>query len=574
MRRAFALLGVVGCMAGASGLGGCTSAATSAPQKAATAVKLVASNVLRDDYAGSRECGDCHAAIAARFARSPMHNMTREAAGATLRAPAEATFDFKGTLATFTVVNGARHLRYGAHDFTITRVIGGRTREDFVGREGAGEEMVLPVSYVFPTGAFRYKGYSVMMKERPDLVAGPVWRKTCIFCHNTVPYLDTVFDDLGGDARRGYQGSPTDRLLPEDRLWKLVVTDAAGLARAVVDELGRLGTTDADAATPLLALLTHAIDETRKRFDAGHFVEEGIGCEACHLGSRAHALDPEIKPSLLPRSSLFRAQAPTPPSRAQIVTHTCMRCHTVLFSGYPWTWEGGKRGPHAGGSSINSGEARDFLLGACSSELTCTACHDPHGEDSRDRLAALGTVAGNGVCTSCHGRYARPADRTAHTHHAPDSAGSACLACHMARKNMGLDLEMTRYHRIGSPIDPARALRDRPLECALCHVDKSVGQVASDIERLWGKRLQGQRLLDLYGSFEANVISATLTRGLPHEQAAAAGALAEAGVRADELWLLLTHPYPLVRHFARRAIERIVGKPLAGVDLDAPTTKE
>jgi hypothetical protein len=144
----------------------------------------------------------------------------------------------------------------------------------------------------------------------------------------------------------------------------------------------------------------------------------------------------------------------------------------------------------------------------------------------------------------------------------------------MARKNTGLALDVTRYHRIGSPVDPTRALRDRPLECALCHVDKTVGAMAADIERLWGRRLQGQRLLDLYGSYEANVISATLTRGLPHEQIAAAGALAEAGVRADELWPLLTHPYPLVRHIARRAMERILGRPLADIDLDAPTKTE
>ena len=189
MRRAFALLGVVGCMAGASGLGGCTSAATSAPQKAATAVKLVASNVLRDDYAGSRECGDCHAAIAARFARSPMHNMTREAAGATLRAPAEATFDFKGTLATFTVVNGARHLRYGAHDFTITRVIGGRTREDFVGR-------LVPTDNPLGTHALRLSAGSVLIHgtNRPFAIG----RNVSHGCINLSPTnAKWFFDNFG-----------------------------------------------------------------------------------------------------------------------------------------------------------------------------------------------------------------------------------------------------------------------------------------------------------------------------------------------------------------------------------------
>src|SRR5215475_13778970 len=158
MRRALAALVLSACGASAG------APATPAPKKG------VASNVLRADYAGSAECAECHRAIASEFARSPMHNMTRDAAGATIRAPAEATFDFKGQRATFTVENGARHLRFGNHDFTITRVIGGRTREDFVGKETGGEELLLPVSFVFPTGKFRYKGYSVMMKERPELV--------------------------------------------------------------------------------------------------------------------------------------------------------------------------------------------------------------------------------------------------------------------------------------------------------------------------------------------------------------------------------------------------------------------
>jgi predicted CXXCH cytochrome family protein len=539
---------------------GCARPSAGAPRRP------LASNVLRADYAGSRECGECHGQIAAAFARSPMHNMTRAAEGALIRAPAEASFTFKGQTATFTVEHGARHLRFGGHDFTITQVIGGRTREDFVGREPGGEEEVLPVSYVFTTGAFRYKGYSVMLPERDHLVAGPVWSKTCIFCHNTVPLLATLYDDLGGDPRHGYQGSPTDRLLPDDKVWRLEVTDAARLAGAVGDELARLGAPRPTADEPLARLLTRAIDTTRHRFGAKDFVELGIGCEACHLGARAHAADPEVRPSLLPESDLFAARPPTPPTHAEVVNHTCLRCHTVLFSGYPYTWEGGRRASNPGGSSINSGEARDFLLGGCSGKLACTACHDPHGAADRSKLEAVA----NAVCTTCHARYAEPAARAAHTHHRPDGPGAACLACHMPKKNLGLALEVTRYHRIGSPTDEARVLADRPLECALCHVDQSVGALAADLERWWGKRYPSERLASLYGSLDANVIGATLARGLAHEQAAAAGALGAARVRPDELVPLLTHPIPLLRHLARRQLEHITGRDLSGLDLDAP----
>ena len=68
----------------------------------------------------------------------------------------------------------------------------------------------------------------------------------------------------------------------------------------------------------------------------------------------------------------------TPPrgqtgTRAQWINHTCAKCHTVLFTHYPWTWEGGERKERMpGGSSISSGEGRDFQLGGCSSQMACT----------------------------------------------------------------------------------------------------------------------------------------------------------------------------------------------------------
>src|SRR5262249_338797 len=144
------------------------------------------------------------------------------------------------------------------------------------------------------------------------------------------------------------------------------------------------------------------------------------------------------------------------PSRAEWINHACARCHTVLFSRYPYTWEGGarprdpKKAEHrapAGGSSINSGEARDYLLGGCASKVSCTACHEPHTEDRREKLDELGTVKGNRVCLECHGAYREPEALAAHTHHAPGGDGSACLGCHMPRKNTGLGYALTRYHR-------------------------------------------------------------------------------------------------------------------------------
>jgi len=229
----------------------------------------------------------------------------------------------------------------------------------------------------------------------------------------------------------------------------------------------------------------------------------------------------------------------------------------VLFSGYPFTWEGGRRDATAGGSHINSGEARDFLLGACASAMSCTTCHDPHGSGDSEKLRLLATPVGNTTCTACHSALGDRARLRAHAHHDPDGAGAACVSCHMPRKNMGLGGTLTRYHRIGSPTDSARVLGDRPLECALCHADRSVRDLVGAMEAWWPVRYPRQRLEELYGGLDANVMRATLELGKPHERVVAIATLGEAGA-TDAAPLIereLSSEYPLVREWAKRALD-------------------
>ncbi|MFT3770027.1 MAG: cytochrome c3 family protein [Minicystis sp.] len=586
---------------------GCASVAAP-PRPPSAGGSVVTSNVERRDYVGSDRCAGCHARIYEAWRASPMRNMTRlapERGEPVIRAPFDGSaFHFKGDTVTAFAQEGRRYLRVEAQGrpaqlFRVTKVIGGRYREDYVGREVAGtaadsaavgdpsDEPILPVSYLLFAKSWRYKGYSVMVKERPHLGKhGAPWKQTCIFCHNTAPYLATVYDDLLGGGRT-YQGSVSDRFLPEDRLWKTKVADAAGLARAASAEVSYLGADPPPPGADARDALEAVIAATMDRFGEPHVVEVGIGCEACHNGAREHVDDPYKLPSFAPRSPLLTAITPNParrgatPGRAEEINHVCARCHTVLFSRYPFTWEGGVRPrdasarpsakhPPPGGSTINSGEARDFLLGACTTALACSACHDPHTEDRRADLDRMGTVAGNGACTRCHDGYRAPDALRAHTHHAPDGDGSACLGCHMPRKNTGLGYRLTRYHRIGSPTDPARVERDRPVECALCHADKPVAALVETMERWWSKRYDRAALRRLYGDdLGVNALLATLALGKPHEQIAAAGVLGERGSRKDAAALvpLMASDYPLVRYYAGHAAERLLGRPVP-VDLD------
>ena len=150
----------------------------------------------------------------------------------------------------------------------------------------------------------------------------------------------------------------------------------------------------------------------------------------------------------------------------------------------------------------------------------------------------------------------------------------------MPRKNMGLDGTLTRYHRIGSPTDPARVLGDRPLECALCqHADKSAGELAGTMERWWRVAYPRQRLEELYArrSTRTSFWRDPRSRRKPHEQAVAIGVLGEARAKdaAPLLEKELTNEYPLVREWALRALRAMGAGPatiptsLQGKDEDA-----
>jgi predicted CXXCH cytochrome family protein len=569
---------VSACTAGLPSLPGSSHAAAFRP----SGTRVVRRNVEAADYAGSEACAACHADLARTFAASPMHRMTRMAADAEISAPFQGeSLTLGHDRATLETHGGGRFMRLtsdGASPasrdrlYRVTRVIGGHHREDFVGAPVAtyeeapklgDEEVVLPVSYLIHKKRLRYKGYSVMVRERPRLEAGPVWDRTCPFCHNTVPLLSTLLGALAGPRAPHYQGEVVDLLLPDDRAFEYLAADETGLEDAVSREMSRLGAPHDTGA--LSVVLSRAIDSTRHRFTGKDLLEVGIGCESCHGGCQEHVVDPSVRPSLLPRAPYLsvRKRGAEPTSSAEIEAHACARCHQVLFSRYPWTWEGGRRQAMPGGSHINSGEARDLLLGGCKGALGCTACHDPHAADSTARLASLETTRGNEVCLACHRELGANDALRAHAHHDPDGAAGVCIACHMPKKNMSLEGRLTRYHRVGSPTEPLRVLADRPIECALCHADKSVETLVGTMETWWKKRYDREILRASYGDLSQNALLATLRRGKPHEKAVALAVLGEKHVRdgAPLFAAELADEYPLVREYAANALHETFGEP-------------
>jgi predicted CXXCH cytochrome family protein len=553
------------CLAGCAARPSRPAVAAAQPAPVAVAAGEVRSNILRRDYAGSRACAPCHGDIYDKFMAAPMHNMTRLPGEAKIAAPFDGSrFHFKDDTVAFESAGGDHFMRiesaqFGNRLFKVTKVIGGHYREDFAGVEvgtQSHDERILPASYFLSTNSWRYKGYSVMGPERPGLRPGGVWNKTCIFCHNTIPYLSDILGALSSPPAGAYQGEVVDPLLPPERRNRFVVTDTAALERALGDEIRFLRST-----APPHPSAQDAVRATRGSFAAAHVVELGIGCESCHGGSIEHVRHYQVKPSFDVRSE-FLAVRPEQRPPAQAVTRVCARCHQVLFTRYAWTWEGAARGgAHSGGSNINSGEARDFLLGGCASAMSCTACHDPHAHNRplRDDLEARA----DRICIGCHAQLATPEAQRAHTHHDPAGAGGRCLACHMPKKNMSLDNRLTRYHRIASPTETAKVEGDRPLECALCHGDRTVGELVANMEAWWGKSYDRARLRNLYGDDLAHALplGETLARGKPHEQAVALTLLGERKQRelVPLMAAQLTHPIPILRYYAVNALEATLG---------------
>jgi hypothetical protein len=277
------------------------------PLPTAAAPKL-RSNILRSDYAGSAACARCHVDISDTWSKSPMHRMTRLPRGAEVQAPFDGSvFRFKEDRA-YLEKNGSERFvrletaRSGSQIFRVTKVIGGHHREDFAGIEVAStapdaptvgdpdDELVLPLSFLLSKKAFRYKGYSVMVRERPYLRAGVAWNKACIFCHNTAPYFSSMLGPLAGPGVRTYQGEIVDPLLPEERRWEFEVTNEGRLREELSKEIGLLhgGAPEVEAALSSHDTLVKAVNATHANFGERQLVEVGIGCESCHGGSRAH----------------------------------------------------------------------------------------------------------------------------------------------------------------------------------------------------------------------------------------------------------------------------------------------
>jgi predicted CXXCH cytochrome family protein len=498
-----------------------------------------ASNVVRADYAGSKRCAGCHPKQYAAWSRSPQHLATLLPGELSNTAPFDGNvLGQAGHGLSFQLDHGVRTFTLpaaqGARVYRVTRAISGPRVQNFAGvalDDDTGVELVAPLGFGLTTGRFLPLSSAPLHSGTAEL-ARIEWRQTCVRCHDTVPLLWLSLPTAPGAV----PGVPTP-LLP-------AALDAAALDAAVSRE--------ALALHPGQANLWSA-------FTAKDVVELGVGCEACHLGAAAHAAKPTTPTSGVPRAPFLGPGETEPKERT--LNRMCARCH-ARGDGAQHTGEPGGA-PLEGASRLDADEAHELAQSRCN--VTCVACHDPHGGEPNLHGPELPSVRGNSVCTSCHAELRAAKALTAHTHHDAAGNGSACVGCHMPRTAFTQPERLTLRHRIRVPDDEDDVLRERPLTCALCHPDGSARTLLDAIGRFWGKRFDERAVAALYPNLDAPVLDETLRVGRPYEQTVAATILGESGRRraAEPIARLVSSRNMVARRFALRALETLFGQSIA-----------
>ncbi len=233
----------------------------------------------------------------------------------------------------------------------------------------------------------------------------------------------------------------------------------------------------------------------------GTWVEQGIGCIQCHgtppsgHGQPAPAAPVRVDPFLGDRSRMMQTCAPCH-ARNEALTanfkpgdnyhdHYRLTLPTEARVFYP---DGQQRDEDFNWTSI-------ALSRMGHAGVTCLDCHDPHTNKT------ILPAANNALCLQCHtapgrvmpgGTRAQPIDPLAHSHHAADSAGNACTACHMPTTNY---MQRSPRHDHGW-LKPDPLLTQElgiPNACSKCHQKEGLDWVIAKADGWYGEKLDSRQ---------------------------------------------------------------------------------
>lgn len=333
--------------------------------------------------------------------------------------------------------------------------------------------------------------------------------------------------------------------------------------------------------------------------------ELGVACEACHGPGAAHVREMQSPLRRYRAHAEGSAASATNPEKltSERASQVCGRCHSYFFpkDEAGW-WRDGFTQSYAPGQDLSraqlllSPEAlaaegapelaadveslfyRDgtvriggreynglvrspcFERGSGAAKLSCLSCHSMHRGSPDDQLDP--EKLGNAACTSCH--EALRESLSAHTHHAPLSAGSLCYNCHMPHTSYAL-LGAIRSHRVDSPSFDA-STQDRPNACNLCHLEKPEAWAAQQSAAWYGPKPRFRLERPVAETAPSGAVFALAGDAAVRAVTAAALGRAESSELAPALRRqLLTElgrdDYAAVRSIAERSLRRVGDAP-------------
>jgi predicted CXXCH cytochrome family protein len=215
------------------------------------------------------------------------------------------------------------------------------------------------------------------------------------------------------------------------------------------------------------------------------WLDFGTNCERCHGPGSEHV------------AHYSSAAPPTGPARDIVLqtrldarrnTMVCAQCHSfrdIYVQGYaagddyygyfmpvleyklpdggdPAYWPDG-RTRRFSNDAFGLWQSECYLKGG----VTCVSCHADAHQTEIDKNPQLRPDA-SALCTRCHAAIGKAV--SAHTHHAPASAGSSCVECHMPRTVYSIKAEI-RDHSISIPVPENTIRHNIPNACNQCHKD-------------------------------------------------------------------------------------------------------
>ncbi len=419
----------------------------------------VGEQAVSGEYLGSQSCAKCHDVEHTQWKNSLHIKMTKPVAEATIVGDFRegTTFSDHGRSYTFGMKNGTP---------VVTVSFGGRAPETFA------------VDYTL--GAKRYQGYLSMLPEGRIYVLPVFWH---IASKRWVDWKEiTPIPDGAHDIRQ---------------IWNANCFNCHGTN------------------------IVQGYDLNEKKYRST-WTEMGIGCEACHGPGREHVAlmeEWEKNPASKPKydnSSKNRQLSDivkilsTRSAEPRRVFDTCSYCHgnkNNVFVGFkggdnysdfampflisepiPENDLQGEFWPDGRPNRFNRPQA--LTMSGCfqAGAITCTNCHVAHGSRNEHSLKVNIYQGRNGdaLCTQCHTQPAYAGPTVAkHTFHAPESAGSRCINCHMSDVNWRL-LIRRRDHTFQPPVPENTASFGVPNACTTCHDDRSPEWAARQMDAWWG----------------------------------------------------------------------------------------